>query len=361
MDAGARFHDAFKRRYPVLARTPAASARGARPHALISKSVAEGRPRRVARRGAGLLQWPRGVGSGSGTSGSGSSSGSTTGCAYPCGCTPPPDPHAIVPPFDGGFADGGAIPLGLCIGPCTLDGMGATFVHGCAAVPLSDGGADWDVTCHVDHICAGRRPEGLCSPAFDTRPKLGTLFARMAHLEAASEPAFMRLARELAQHRAPVALVRAARRSAGDEVRHARTMARFARAHGGAVPRVVHAEYQPRNLEALGFENATEGCVRETLGAPTASMPGSSRGSRSARRSAWRWLDARRCAGSIPPPPPTARFRGRSDCRTRPPPSGAWSPGSRWSYGSAPKPLGAHRERSALATPRILHPRRRAR
>lgn len=209
-----------------------------------------------------------GTGTGSGTSGSGASSASS-GCS-PCGCTPPPDPHAFVPPFDGGFADGGPIAVALCLGPCTLDGTGASFVLGCSAIGLPDGGPDWDVTCHDAHICAGRRPEGLCEPKLDGRTALGAHFARMAHLEAASVPAFRRMAHELQQHQAPASLVRAAQRAARDEVRHARMMGRRAQAHGCVVPPVRHARHVPRGLEAFARENAVEGCVRETFGAAVA-------------------------------------------------------------------------------------------
>ncbi|NNB92026.1 hypothetical protein [Corallococcus exiguus] len=117
--------------------------------------------------------------------------------------------------------------------------------------------------------CEGRRPEGLCSDGAVAQgtPTLGVLFARMAHLEAASVPAFERLADELAAHGAPEHLVRAARRSAKEEVRHAEAMESLARRHGAPMPELKVAPFQARSLEALAIENAVEGCVRETYGA----------------------------------------------------------------------------------------------
>jgi hypothetical protein len=89
----------------------------------------------------------------------------------------------------------------------------------------------------------------------------------VAWLEAASVPAFLRLAEELTAHGAPEALVKAARRAAADEVRHTRAMQALARRHGAIMPEVDIPPFQPRSLEAMCTENAVEGCVRETFGA----------------------------------------------------------------------------------------------
>ncbi|WP_434301532.1 hypothetical protein [Corallococcus exiguus] len=132
-----------------------------------------------------------------------------------------------------------------------------------------DGGVIEQVSCEAHFLCEGRRPEGLCSDgavASET-PALGALFARMAHLEAASVPAFERLADELAVHGAPEHLVRAARRSAKDEVRHAEAMESLARRHGAPMPELKVEPFRARSLESLAIENAVEGCVRETYGA----------------------------------------------------------------------------------------------
>jgi hypothetical protein len=131
-----------------------------------------------------------------------------------------------------------------------LDGQPATLCH--------------YFTCSND----GRRPEGL-REAQPHAPgcELGALYAHVAWLEAASVPAFLRLADELIAHGAPEALVKAARRSAADEVRHTRAMQALARRHGASMPEVAIAPFQPRSLEAMCTENALEGCVREMFGA----------------------------------------------------------------------------------------------
>ncbi|MBS2031945.1 MAG: hypothetical protein JST54_28870 [Deltaproteobacteria bacterium] len=130
-------------------------------------------------------------------------------------------------------------------------------------------GGNWQVTCKIGNTCTGRRPEGLASLAM-CDGSLGARFAQMAHLEAASVPAFRRLERELRTLDAPRALVLAARDAARDEIRHARTMATFARKHGRRPERVAHAPFRARTLLELAIENAVEGCVRETLGAAQA-------------------------------------------------------------------------------------------
>jgi hypothetical protein len=119
----------------------------------------------------------------------------------------------------------------------------------------------------------GRRPAGLYP--YSAEPELTPMarqLALMAHLEAASVDAFLHMARELDAHQAPASLSRAARRAARDEVRHARTMARFAERSGARVsaPRVKSSPV--RSLEAIAIENAIEGCVRETYGAAVSSM-----------------------------------------------------------------------------------------
>jgi hypothetical protein len=100
---------------------------------------------------------------------------------------------------------------------------------------------------------------------------VGELLAHAAYLEAASVTAFLDLARELAAHGAPAALVRRLRRAAGEEVRHARDVGAVARAHGGEPPPVrVASRRGTRTLFEIALENAREGCVRETWGAACA-------------------------------------------------------------------------------------------
>jgi hypothetical protein len=131
---------------------------------------------------------------------------------------------------------------GVCVADCTIEGM---------------------------HPC-GRRPAGLTREEpqqGEERAALGAYLAASARLEAASVIAFEALAGELAAHGAPAGLVRAARRSARDEERHTRAMARLASRFGGefVVPRVKRR--RERSLRAMAIENVVEGCVRETYGA----------------------------------------------------------------------------------------------
>lgn len=120
-----------------------------------------------------------------------------------------------------------------------------------------------------DPNCAiGRRPPGLASAGrSDCEAALGRFFAEAAHLEAAAVPAFERLELELRALGAPDALVRHARRSALEEVRHVRLTAGLARRFG-AEATAPEVEARPlRGLFELALDNATEGCVRETFGA----------------------------------------------------------------------------------------------
>ncbi|NPD29739.1 ferritin-like domain-containing protein [Corallococcus exiguus] len=166
---------------------------------------------------------------------------------------------------DGGFPR----PCGLC--PPHPDGVSN---WGCSAAGTADGGAE--LICHYQSCFGdGRRPEGLRESAvLDSGSELGALFAKAAWLEAASVPAFLRLAEELQANGAPDVLVKAARRSAGDEVRHTRAMQALARRHGAEMPEVDLPPFEPRSLEEMLRENAVEGCVRETFGAFVAGWQG---------------------------------------------------------------------------------------
>jgi hypothetical protein len=99
--------------------------------------------------------------------------------------------------------------------------------------------------------------------------------ARMVYLEAASVPAFERLARELAAHGAPQRLQRAARRALRDEARHTRMATELAEhmadmADGVRFRRPLVRKGRVRSLEAIARENAIEGCVHETYAAAVA-------------------------------------------------------------------------------------------
>lgn len=141
----------------------------------------------------------------------------------------------------------------------------ASCVHGAVV------DADATVMCAFCSSSAGRRPHGLRAADPVSSDALGDFFARAAHLEAASVPAFRALARALGQLGAPSRLRKRARSAARDEVRHARVMGQLA-ARFGATPAPVEMKPgEPAELEGLAIDNAVEGMVRETLGALIAS------------------------------------------------------------------------------------------
>ncbi|MCP3101546.1 ferritin-like domain-containing protein [Myxococcus sp. K15C18031901] len=120
-----------------------------------------------------------------------------------------------------------------------------------------------DKNCQVGRVPVGLRSDG----SGGCEDVLGHHFAVIAHLEAASIQAFLRLREELALHGAEVALQEAALRSAREEVRHTDITRRLAARHGASaeVPRV---EALPlRSFYEVSLDNAVEGCVRETFGA----------------------------------------------------------------------------------------------
>src|SRR5262249_31087347 len=117
----------------------------------------------------------------------------------------------------------------------------------------------------------GRMPAGLEPGRFSSSGcELGAFWARAAHLEAASVPAFGQLARELRAHGAPPHLVRAAQQAAREERGHARITRALARHHGASVPEVVVPPVSPRTRAEVAEHNAAEGCARETFGAAVA-------------------------------------------------------------------------------------------
>lgn len=103
--------------------------------------------------------------------------------------------------------------------------------------------------------------------ALPARRSVGAFLAASAALEQASVTAFARLALELRAHQAPARLVAEALAARADEVRHARALKELA-ARYGARPLTLRVDDAPaRTLEEIALENATEGCVRETLAA----------------------------------------------------------------------------------------------
>jgi rubrerythrin len=165
--------------------------------------------------------------------------------------------------------------LGECAKICT--GTAAGFLNcevsngfGCNDDAMAFVAADGEAIKIDCNFCngVGRRPTGLARARKRRAASvLGSYFASAAHLEAASVHAFERLAVELEAHGAPASLVRAARRSACDEVRHARVTSRLARRFGGEPASVRVRAPRARSLAAVALENAIEGCVRETFGA----------------------------------------------------------------------------------------------
>lgn len=129
----------------------------------------------------------------------------------------------------------------------------------------SDRLEDGDENCVI-----GRRPEGFSTKAKPTT--LGEYFANAAELEAASVPAFRRLARELRAHGAPTELVDRAKAAALEEVRHARGVRALARRFGATAKSPRVGKLGIRSLVDIAIENAHEGCVRETFGALVATF-----------------------------------------------------------------------------------------
>jgi hypothetical protein len=172
--------------------------------------------------------------------------------------------------MDGGFlADGGALPETITAENCRAF-CEAAFGHfgflSCT-VGVADGGEP-AAECMESPNCTGRRPEGLvASSEVPARSRVATYLAASARLELASVPAFVRLGRELKEHGAPAKLVRATRRAARDEVRHARVMSQLALDAGGQPTLPEVAAVGARDLETVLTENRVEGCIRETYGA----------------------------------------------------------------------------------------------
>ncbi len=176
-------------------------------------------------------------------------------------------------PEECGAGDAAMAPLDVCqalcppptvpmTGPCqpvTAASLVACFIY------------SGMLECQYGYCGPGRRPRGLRQTARDVpRRPVVRFLAQAAFLEAASVPAFERLASELAAHRAPRRLQVAALRAARDEVRHARVMTALAESEGATVERPRVRRPRVRTLEALAIENAVEGCVHETFAAAVA-------------------------------------------------------------------------------------------
>jgi hypothetical protein len=189
----------------------------------------------------------------------------STGCAPTssptCGCPPPTTITYVKCDPDAGPMDAGAD--AGCFATCGQACIAQNHPSNICTDQGTDGGLT-TTTCQVG-CGVGRRPDGLRQE--HAGAGIGGYLAECAWLEAASVHAFTRLARELASLGAPRWLVAEARRAAKDEVRHARSMSRLARAHGARIPRVRVDRTRARSLEDIARENAVEGCVGETFGA----------------------------------------------------------------------------------------------
>lgn len=117
----------------------------------------------------------------------------------------------------------------------------------------------------VAYVPCGRRTEGQRDLAEDN--SVGGYLRRAAWLEAQAEGAFERLTLELTAHGAPAALIRAARRSAREEARHAARMRAVCDRRGVRPIPAPEAPCAVRGLGDVAAENAAEGCAGETWGA----------------------------------------------------------------------------------------------
>ena len=176
-------------------------------------------------------------------------------------------------PDGGDYCQTGSADGGLPSGTLTLQQCQDLCPPGLVASCEPEGSGD-QLRCEYHPApCGGtgRRPEGL---VLGQAPRgacaVGDYLARSAELEAASVPAFRRLAAELSAHGAPPGLRRRALSAGRDEVRHARSMARLAARHGARASPLRLQRPGPRALVELAVENAVEGCVRETFGAAVA-------------------------------------------------------------------------------------------
>ncbi len=150
---------------------------------------------------------------------------------------------------------------------------GTKEVEDCETVELRPDGLLLEIAWRPyedDTGCAGRRPRGFIPTpkrALGAGTDTGQWLARIATLEAASVTAFAHLVRTLVRLRAPSDLVAAARRAIGDELAHARIVARLAARRGARVVAPTIAVTPEPTLAELAAHNAVEGQVSETLGA----------------------------------------------------------------------------------------------
>lgn len=162
-----------------------------------------------------------------------------------------------------------AIQCDRACGGVTVSGSGLSRPWGLGTIgggsPQTCERADTVTVRCVAYVPCGRRTEGQHDLAEDD--SFGGYLRRAAWLEAQAEGAFTRLSAELSAHDAPSSLVRAARRSARDEARHAARMRAVCATHGLRSVPTPEAPRSVRSLADIAVENATEGCAGETWGA----------------------------------------------------------------------------------------------
>lgn len=155
--------------------------------------------------------------------------------------------------FNGG--DSG-FPLSECTALCSTITQGQTVI-GCT--PTSGNVLLCSTFCGVGRLASG--VAAICDGE-----GLGLVLADMAAHEAAAVIAFEQLARELDAHGLDRSFGRGALRAAEEERRHARAVGALATRHQGRFALIRANEVPLRSVEELAFDNAVEGCVRETFG-----------------------------------------------------------------------------------------------
>ena len=163
--------------------------------------------------------------------------------------------------LDGAVPDAGSTSQAECAVYCSFTSPSTGFCN-----VGTDPSGEPAVECYAQ--CGlGRRPAGMARPRRRRGSVPGRYFAAAARLEAASVDAFIGARSRLAALGAPRRLLRAVDRAARDEVRHARAQSELARRYG-VEPHMPRSRSVVRgSLSAFAFENAVEGCVRETYGA----------------------------------------------------------------------------------------------
>ena len=147
---------------------------------------------------------------------------------------------------------------------------------GCFESTDSEGRAEARCTLVVSkNSCpvAGRRPEGLkaqqtssLSLPMTPQAEAGAFFAELAYLEEAAVTAFRYLAQELKAYDAPAAFIQVAEEAIHEEIEHAELMTALAHRYGATVAPVEVEPFALRPLCEIAYDNAREGCTRETFG-----------------------------------------------------------------------------------------------